>query len=432
MRNGAMSGPAGPDRKPPGRRLIAVAAAVGLLLPAAACGSDDGGVPTINLYYPPEQNLQTVVDNCNTEAQGRYRIEYRVLPRGADDQRVQLVRRLAAGDRGMDILGLDVTWTQEFASANWIRPWGGDNQAQAERGTLAGPLASARHENQLYGAPKNTNVQLLWYRQDLVPQPPTTWDEMITAAQQLKAEGKPYQVLTMGAQYEGLVVLYNTLVASAGGQILNDDGTEAVFDDGAVRALEVLQRFATAGVTSPSFTNAQEDEVRLAFQSGNGAFQLNWPFVYPALQEGAPDLVDKVTWARFPGVDPGQPSRVTIGGINLAVSQYSRHPDESFEAALCLRNAEHQKFSAINDGVPPTIESIYADPEMTEAYPMKDEILAELRDAAVRPLTPAYQNVSTVLSVSLSPPSAIRPQQTADELRRSVQDALESRGVLPG
>jgi multiple sugar transport system substrate-binding protein len=40
-----------------------------------------------------------------------------VLPRGADDQRVQMVRRLAAEDESMDILGLDVTWTQEFAGA---------------------------------------------------------------------------------------------------------------------------------------------------------------------------------------------------------------------------------------------------------------------------------------------------------------------------
>ncbi|MEV0395136.1 ABC transporter substrate-binding protein [Polymorphospora rubra] len=412
--------------------MVAVAAALGVLLPLAACGGGDGGVPTINLYYPPEQNLQTVIDNCNEQAQGRYRIEYRVLPRGADDQRVQMVRRLAAGDRGMDVLGLDVTWTQEFASANWIRPWTGDARAEVERGTLAGPLESARYEDELFGAPKNTNVQLLWYRTDLVEQPPETWDDMIAQAQRLKEQGQPYQVLTMGAQYEGLVVFYNTLVASAGGQILNEDGTEAVFDEGAVRALEVLQRFATAGVTNASFTNALEDDVRLAFQSGNGAFQLNWPFVYPALQEGAPELADKVGWARYPGVDAGQPSRVTIGGVNLAVSRFSDHPDEAFEAALCIRDAENQKFSAINDGVPPTIESIYADPEMTEAYPMKDEILAELRDGATRPLTPAYQNVSTVLSVTLSPPSAIRPQETADELRRSVQDALESKGVLPG
>ncbi|MFG3422501.1 ABC transporter substrate-binding protein [Micromonospora sp. NPDC048063] len=414
-------------------RAVAAAAALTLVAPmAAACGSGgDGGTPTINLYYPPEQNLQKVVDDCNAQAQGRYKIAYRVLPRQADDQRVQLVRRLAAQDSGMDVLGLDVTWTQEFASADWILEWTGQDKAEVEQGTLAGPLEAARYQDRLYGAPKNTNVQLLWYRKDLVPEPPRTWDQMISTAQELKQQGKPYQVLTMGAQYEGLVVLYNTLAESAGGKILSDDGEQAVMDAGTVRALEQLQRFATSGVTSPSFSNATEDPVRLEFQSGSGAFQVNWPFVYPAMQEANPELAKQVGWARIPGIDENTPSKVTIGGVNMAVSAYSKHPEESFEAARCIRNEKNQKFSAINDGVPPTIEKVYDDPEMAEAYPMKETILEELRDPAVRPLTPAYQSISTVMSAILSPPSAIRPQQTADELRDAIADALDSKGVLP-
>ncbi|MDP9792263.1 multiple sugar transport system substrate-binding protein [Catenuloplanes nepalensis] len=414
------------------RRWRRLAAAALVTVPLAACGGqDDGGTPTINFYNPPVENMQTVIDTCNAAANGRYEIVYRVLPRGADDQRVQMVRRLAAEDDSMDVLGLDVTWTQEFAGANWIREWTGADAAEVRDGTLPGPLESATYEDKLYAAPNNTNVQLLWYRTDLVPNPPRTWDEMITQAQQLRSQGRPYQVITMGAQYEGLVVLYNTLVASAGGNILSADGRTAVLDDGAVRALDLLKRFATAGVTSPSFTNALEDPARLEFQGGNGAFQLNWPYVYPAMQAAAPDLARNVRWARYPGVDANTPSRVTIGGTNLAVSAYTRYPVESFEAARCLRNAENQKYAAINDGVPPTIESVYDAPEMAEAYPMKDVILEELQDASVRPLSPAYQNISTVMSATLSPPGDIDPDETAELLRKQIQDALESKGVLP-
>jgi multiple sugar transport system substrate-binding protein len=412
-------------------RTAAALAAALLLSPLAACGSSSTGPPVINLYYGPEQNLQKIVDECNQQSAGRYRIAYQVLPRPADDQRVQMVRRLAAQDSGMDVLGLDVTWTQEFAGAKWIREWTGDHAAQIESGTLAGPLESAKYKGKLYAAPKNTNVQLLWYRTDLVNQPPATWDQMISEALRLKAAGKPYQIITMGAQYEGLVVLYNTLVASAGGRILTDDGTKAAFDDGAVRALQFLQHFATAGVTNASFTNTIEDMARLAFQSGGGAFELNWPYVYPAMQEAAPDLAKNVKWARYPALDAGTPSKVTIGGYNLAVSRYSAHPEQAFEAAQCIRSADHQKYSAINSGVPPTIASLYNDPEIAKAYPMKDTILAELQDAAVRPPTPAYQNLSTVLAAELSPPGSIRPTQVAKSLRSSIQDALESKGVLP-
>jgi multiple sugar transport system substrate-binding protein len=395
-----------------------------------ACGSSDDG-RTLNLYAAPEQNFGKVVDECNAVSGGRYTIVYNKLPRDADGQREQMVRRLAAEDDTVDILGLDVTWTAEFAEAGWIREWTDANRQAATAGVLPAALATATWQDKLYAATKNTNVQLLWYRDDLVTEVPRTWRRMTEIAQELKYAGRPYQVILTGAQYEGLVVHYNTLVNSAGGHILTTDGLGVAMDDGAVRALGVLRDFANAGVTRPSFTNAKEDDARLEFQSGGGAFEINWPFVHPAMRKADPGLAEHFRWARYPGIDETTPSRVTIGGANLAVSSYSRRPDAAFEAALCLRNAEHQKFSAVNDGVPPTIDAVYDAPEMADAYPMKDTIRAELLDASVRPVTPAYQNVSTVLSTVLSPPSAIDPGLSADRLRRELRAALESRGVLP-
>jgi trehalose/maltose transport system substrate-binding protein len=420
------------DRHPHRLRTLAAGAAIALLAPLAACGSsDDSATPVLNLYQFPVEKMQDVIDTCNKAANGAYRIVYQVLPRTADDQRVQMVRRLAAKDDSMDLLGLDVTWTQEFASADWIKEWTGAAKSEVENGTLAGPLASAQYEGKLYAAPNNTNVQLLWYRKDLVPDPPKTWDEMIQAALQLKQQGKPYQVLTMGAQYEGLVVLFNSLVASAGGHVVSEDGKKAVMDAGTVKALETMKKLATAGVTSPSFTNAVEDDVRLAFQSGGGAFQLNWPYVYASMQSDAPDILKNVGWTRYPAIDANTPSVTTIGGSNVAVSAYGKHQDLAFQAALCLRSADSQQYLAVNSGQAPSIEKVYDAPEMTKAYPMKAVLLDELKSSAPRPRTPAYQNLSTVVAASLSPPSAIDPQKTADTLRKSIQDAIDSKGVLP-
>jgi len=414
------------------RRMLAAAAVLSLAAPLAACGSgDEGGVPVLNFYNSPVQNMQQVIDRCNQLAAGRYKIVYQVLPRTADDQRVQMVRRLAAKDDSMDILGMDVTWTQEFASANWIREFTGAIKAEVEGGTLEAPLASAQYDGKLYAAPNNTNVQLLWYRKDLVPDPPKTWDEMIQMARQLKSQGKPYQVMTMGAQYEGLVVFFNSLVASAGGHVVDDTGKKAVMDEGTVKALEVMKNFATAGVTSPSFPNAIEDDVRRAFQDGGGAFELNWPYVWASMQEDAPDMAAKVGWARYPAISADVPSRTTIGGSEQAVSRYSKHPDLAFDAIRCLRGPESQLYLAVNSGQAPSIESVYSRPEMEKAYPMRDTLLEELKTSAPRPRTPAYQNLSTVVAAELSPPAQIDPARTADSLRTSIQDAIDSKGVLP-
>jgi multiple sugar transport system substrate-binding protein len=268
---------------------------------------------------------------------------------------------------------------------------------------------------------------------------------MMAMAQQLKAAGKPNQILFTGAQYEGLVVVYNTLVDSAGGHILSPDGKSVVLDAGAVQALSLLKQVTSAGVTDPSLTNSKEDDVRLAFERGSGAFELNWPYVYAAYAKDKKADLSHFKWTTYPSVIPGTPAQTTIGGYDLAVSSYSTHKPEAYEAALCLRSPDNQRFSAINDGVPPTIKSVYNDdtpldaskpvsadnPNMASTYPMRQAILDALATAAVRPLTPAYQNASTVMAKILSPPQDIDPQATADKLRQQLTDALDSKGVIP-
>jgi multiple sugar transport system substrate-binding protein len=117
--------------------------------------------------------------------------------------------------------------------------------------------------------------------------------------------------------------------------------------------------------------------------------------------------------------------------MNFAVSTYSEHPEEAFDAGMCLRTPEHQLQIALEAGEPPVAPSVYANPEFQEAYPMGPEMLAELKTAVPRPITPLYQNISTIVSTTLSPPSSINPEDTADQLESSIQDAIDGKGILP-
>src|ERR1700712_59186 len=145
---------AGRRGRSPGRTAALLGAVVMTAGLVTACGSADG--LKINIYYAPEDNFQSVVDNCNAQAAGKYEIVYNKLPRDADGQREQMVRRMAAGDQALDILGLDVTWVSEFAEAGWIDEWTGANKAQASDDALPGPLKTATWNGKLYAAPKNT------------------------------------------------------------------------------------------------------------------------------------------------------------------------------------------------------------------------------------------------------------------------------------
>jgi len=411
---------------------IAVTALAASLL--SACGGSSGnGRVTLNFYNFPDNSgaIQQAADTCTAQSGGRYVIKYNKLPSAADGQRQQLVRRLAARDSSMDIMGLDVTWESEFAEAGWVREWTGANKEKATEGTLAVPLQTATWKGKLYAVPYNSNTQLLWYRSDLVPKPPTTWDEMIDDAIQLAKEGKPHLIEIQGAQYEGVVVWFNTLVASAGGSILNADATGPSMGKPAVDALQIMHRLATSVAADPSLSVQMEDQNRLAMESGAAAFEINYPFVYPSMKADKPELFKNFKWALFPRVNADEPAHVTVGGIDLAVSEYSKHPDLAFEAALCLRDRDNQKVAAIKGGLPPTIADLYEDPSLDADYPFRQEILSSLKTASVRPQTPAYQNLSIVISHAVSPPSSINPTETAKKITDQIKDALASKGLVP-
>jgi multiple sugar transport system substrate-binding protein len=401
----------------------------------AACGSSGSGTGPVSLQFynadDPSGAIATAAKNCGAASGGKYTITYNKLPKAADDQRLQLARRMAAADPTMDILGLDVTWEAEFAQAGWILPWTGTYKQQAENGTLKAPLETATWKGKLYAVPYNSNTQLLWYRSDLVKTPPTTWDQMISDALALEKAGKPHLIEIQGAQYEGSTVWFNTLVTSAGGSILTPDASKASLGAPAVKALEIMKKLATSKAADPSLPVQMEDQNRLAMESGAAAFQLNYPFVYPSMKADKPDLFKHFKWALYPRVNANEPAHVTIGGIDMAISKYSLHPDLAFQAALCLRNKQNQLNAAVKGGLPPTLESLYHDPAMFPNYPFHADILTALQQASLRPKTPAYQNISIVISHLVSPPAGIQPTSTEQTMAGQINEALQSKGLIP-
>jgi multiple sugar transport system substrate-binding protein len=227
------------------------------------------------------------------------------------------------------------------------------------------------------------------------------------------------------------VVWFNSLIASAGGSILTSDGSKASMGAPAVKALSIMKRLASSSAADPSLSVQMEDQNRLAMESGSAAFQLNYPFVYPSMKTDKPALFKHFKWAQYPSVTPGEPSHVTIGGIDLAISKYTNHPDLAFQAALCLRNRENQKVAATKGGLPPTLGDLYNDPSLQKDYPFRKDIQTALQNASVRPKTPAYQSVSIVISHAISPSSKINPSKTAKKITDQLKDAIQSKGLIP-
>ncbi|MEO6793520.1 MAG: extracellular solute-binding protein [Mycobacterium sp.] len=465
------------------RRLGAVAlTALTVASAGSACGTagQAGAGLVISVYTPANDTatFRVIARRCTEKAGGRYTVAQFSLPRAADDQRLQLARRLTGNDRTLDVMALDVVWTAEFAEAGWALPLSDDPAGAAEADTVAdilpGPLATARWRQRLYAAPIVTNTQLLWYRPDLIRDAPSTWDGVVATAARLHAAGEPSWIAVQAKQYEGLVVWFNTLLESAGGRVLADDGKSVTLTDtpehraATVAALRIMKAVATAPGADPSITQSDEGTARLAFEQGKAALEVNWPFVLPSMLENAvkggvgflplqrrPELAGSVDgvgafapsdeqyriayeasravlgFAPYPAALSGHPAKVTLGGLNLAVARTTRHRAEAFEAVRCLRDVANQKYVAIEGGLPAVRASVYADPQFQQKYPQHNVIREQLTNAAVRPVTPVYQAVSTRISATLAPITAIDPERTADELAVQVRKAIDGKGLIP-
>lgn len=477
------------------KRMVIAAAALTVAVPTvAACGSGyEAGV--INIYPPADgaSEIAKVAEKCSADSGGAYRIVSTPLPKSADDQRLQLARRLAGNDHGLDLMGMDVVWTAEFADAGWLQPVPDDLAKTISAQTLSGPLETARWKTpsdtgkRLYAIPTWTNTQFVWYRPDILKQylhrttAPTTWDQMLADNKVITDAGGPSYIMVQGKQYEGLMVWFTAVLASAGGAILDpNDPTKVTLADtpehraATVKALQILKAVATAPGHDPSLTNSDEGAGRLGMETGKASFEINWPFVFASMRSNAaagdvPFFTDggklipalapyaslltntdnpptdaqlvkpnkvirtKFNWGLYPGVSADQTMRPPLGGINIAVASTSRQPELAFRAAQCLTDAQAQKQYAVSGGTPPTISSIYDEPDFKAAYPMGDDIRTQLEvpGPPVRPESPVYQSISTLVTAKLSPVGQWDPEAMVDPLVEQVRKAIDGKGLVP-
>ncbi len=416
-------------------QIAAPVTALAVALACAGCGSSGGGRVTLNWYVFPEPSgsFQAAATACSKASGGKYNISINFLSTSSDQQRVSLVRRLAANDSSIDILAMDVDWTSEFADAKWIRPVPAALATQAKSVDLPGPVQTATYQNRIWAVPISSNTELLWYRKDLlaaIHQPvPTTWAQMISDAIQLAKLGKPHYIEEQGAQYEGLTVWFNSMVDSAGGQIITP-GNKVVIGSPAQTAASIMHQLATSPAADPSLNVAMEGSSDVAFDAGTAAFEINYPFVWQSAQKANPTVAKQMGYALFPEVVSGIAPHVSIGGYNLAVSAHSKHSQLAFNAISCLTQQQYEINYAVKGGLAPVRGSVYSISSFDKLYPFHSLIQAQVQTYGIRPQTPAYADVTLAIQKALSPTSSINPKSVVSTLANEIKLSLSSGALL--
>jgi multiple sugar transport system substrate-binding protein len=334
-----------------------------------------------------------------------------VLSARADDQHSEMRRRAQSNepDDDVDVYNLDVTWTAEFAAGEFIRPL----KAADKTGFLEKPLATCRYAGTLWALPFNTDAGLLFFRPDLLhkaysnkewadsadpKQHPPTWEGIRRESEAVLAlRPRPDKRLKAGytgqfANYEGLTVNAMEAVWEADGEVVNDDEVLLGSDD-ARRGIGSLARgFNDRQLILPDARGQQEADSTTSFQDGRVLFMRNWPVAYrqltqPKSDPGPTGPVFEVT--TLPG-----PS--ALGGQNLAVASKSKHPEAARKLIEFLTGEASQQVLFQDGGLASTRLRTYRDPQIQRTYLYATTLLAAIRDAKLRPVTPHYWLFSQV------------------------------------
>ena len=366
---------------------------------AFAVGAGAANAEDVTLKFWDNQQTESGLSQYQREAVKRFeaenpgiKVEVTTVPYPEYQQRLLTA---VQGGNAPDVSTLDQIWIAAFAEAGAIEPL--DEQAKAAGikpdTFFKGAWDSANYNGKLWGIPFNVDVwsfsfvnNALLKEAGIDPASMVTFDGLKAAAQKLTDAGKGrYGVGLFAHKGEDTVVVLDSFIFSNGGKVLDENGKCALTSDAAIGALTYLQslaQFAPKGIA-----NASSGDMRELFLNGSLALEF-WPALeQPTLQKS------KLDWDFVVGHAPeGKNPIGTYGGWNLAVYASSAHKEAAWKFIQFLTREDVN--GAVVDLIPANVKAADAFLKANRKGP--DRIMAHLQNAAPRPLSPRYLEVSDI------------------------------------
>jgi multiple sugar transport system substrate-binding protein len=424
------------------RAVSAVAAASAVVAAAAACTSgapdDDGADGVGRIVFADSHDttrgrqIARLVDAWNANHPDE-RVEMVELTENSDDQRAQLVahaqdaaaarereadgEEAAGADACYDVVSIDIVRTAEFARWGYIVPL--DRHEFDADAFLAKPLEGARYQGKLWAIPLRADVGLLYYRTDVLARAGVhipkkwTWEYLHDVALQVAPAHKLAGYVTQLGAYEGFTVNAMEAFWATGGEIIGPKGEILAKPEKLQPGIDRLHQGLAEGWIPRETLSYNEEGSRAAFQDGKALFMRNWTYAYRVLNSSGSRVAGKFAVAALP-----TPS--SLGGWNLALSSCSRHRDTARRFMRFLTGLESQRTLFSQAGVAPTRKALYEDQALRKANPHLDTMREAIRAARPRPVTPYYDQVSSLIQTHVR--RALVDPGTTDRDWNAVRD----------
>lgn len=363
----------------------------------------------------------------------KIRVKLIEMPESATQQHNAYVTYLSSRDASIDVYSIDIIWPSEFGAAGWLLPLDDFFTPEELKEFLPGPVKGCTYEGKLYAIPWFTDAGILYYRKDLLDKenfsPPETWQDFVNQAKILQKKYGIYGFVFQAQQYEGLVCNFLEYVWANRGKVLDEKGKILIDSPEATEALKfMVDLIHEYQIVPEGVTTYKEEEARQLFTEGRAAFMRNWPYAWALAQskEKGSKVVGKVGISPLPHPADGVPT-ACLGGWNLAVSRFSKHPEEAVEFIRFMTSYEIQKIFAIRGGRLPTRKKLYSDEKVIKINPHYRDLYEAFINAMPRPVTPYYSKLSDVLQIEVH--QALIGIKTPEEALKAAKKKIEE--ILP-
>lgn len=388
--------------------------AAGAAAPAlAACGSGSaatsGGRTTITFAsakFFAQESIGQIVDEYN-KSQKLVTVQFQELPTPSQSTEVhqQLVQALSARDGSIDVFTGDIIWISEFAGAGWSAPLDDYFGSPVRAEYFPGAIDACTYDGALHALPWYLDAGMLYYRKDLVDTPPSSWSELVSAAQKLTSGGKVADGFNWQAKQEEVLVCdLVEFIGSNGGSILAPDGkTVTIADPKAVEAVQFMyDTFTKDKITPKAVLSWDEVPSELPFLGGKAAFLRNWSFVWnDAQNKSSSSVAGKVGVVKLPAF-PGGKSTACLGGYQFGMNASSTKKSAAADFLTWMSSPATQLKWATQLGLAPSRPSVYHEPALAQANPFMVSLQDIFTGGTPRPKTPKYAQISLAIQSGVS------------------------------
>nr|WP_319385502.1 sugar ABC transporter substrate-binding protein [uncultured Roseibium sp.] len=278
---------------------------------------------------------------------------------------------------------------------------------------------SAQFDGKTLGFPLRAHPQLMFYRADLIPEPPKTWEDVVRIGKELKESNPDIAPLALYFNNDGnrqnLFIWLNFLWA-AGGDVFNDNCTPAWTTEEALKATEDYIALHTVHeVTNPNSVAFVEQDARQSFMQGKSAMIPVWWWAYSGFHNPDSSTLTKDQVA-FTGMPAYQGATKTYAiSMPFSISEYSKNKDAAWEFMKWLSNPDMDKANAVEREVAgkPIVNNVVThisslqDPDVNAA---NDGIQAaawdSLKESDIMPQIAEWPEVGDLLSAAIAEAAA--------------------------